>query len=79
MDKICITGAGGFIGRPLMSALIKSGKTVRGFIRNDSQCSKSNISNNIIVGDITQWRSHARLHLPCKLAVLLLEKSVLFL
>lgn len=54
MDKICITGASGFIGRPLMSALIKSGKTVRGFIRNDIQISKSNTSNNIIVGDITQ-------------------------
>ena len=54
MDKICITGASGFIGRPLMSALIKSGRTVRGFIRNDIQISKSNTSNNIIVGDITQ-------------------------
>lgn len=61
MDKICITGAGGFIGRSLMSALVKSGKTVRGFIKNDSQFSKSNISNNIIVGDITQninWKNY---------------------
>lgn len=54
MNKICITGANGFIGKPLMDALIKSGKFVRGFIRNDCQLLKSNNYENIIVGDITQ-------------------------
>ena len=54
MNKICITGANGFIGKSLKNSLTKSGKFVRGFIRNESQLSKTNISNNIIVGDITQ-------------------------
>ena len=59
MEKICVTGASGFIGRSICKSLNSSGKFVKGFVRNvDSFLDLEKIEYEII-GDIssnTDWK-----------------------
>ena len=53
MEKICVTGASGFIGRSICKSLNSSGKFVKGFVRNvDSFLDLEKIEYEII-GDIS--------------------------
>ena len=53
MNKICVTGADGFIGRSLCEHLIKSNKSVRGFVRKLNPNIKNDKVKYIEIGDLS--------------------------
>ena len=61
MNKICVTGASGFIGRSLCEALVSSNKSITGFIRNSESIFTNSRIEQIQVGNInseTNWTNH---------------------
>ncbi len=53
MNKICVTGADGFIGRSLCKHLIKSNKSVSGFVRKLNPNMKNDKVKYIEIGDLS--------------------------
>ncbi len=61
MKKICVTGANGFIGKSLCKALISSGKSVQGLVRNLDPNLDSSEINFLPVGNIESnknWKDY---------------------
>ena len=61
MNKICVTGASGFIGRSLCEALVSSNKSITGFIRNSESIFTNSRFEQIQVGNInseTNWKNY---------------------
>ena len=61
MEKICITGANGFIGRTLCKSLKTPNNHIRGFVRTMDLHNNSSETKKISVGDIcskTNWKDY---------------------
>lgn len=61
MKKICVTGANGFIGKPLCKALISSGRSIQGLVRALDLKMKASDINYLPIGNIeskVNWKDY---------------------